>query len=328
MRIFVCKNKKVLSNVSPKQLKKYLKDKKAAIWVDFEKPKDDEYVFFQNTFNVHALTIEDCKKSIELPKIELFEDYLFIVLHSVAADLNNGAIRQREIDFCLGNNFLVTIHNYKSPSVEHLADKLQKSKKITNRTPDFFMYEIIDFFLDLYFPMIEKWDGYIAELESAVVSHNPPKNILKEIMRMKREVLHMKKSIAPQRDVINKLTRRDVPYVRPLTCIYFRDVYDNIMRVHTELETQRDLLNSTFEAYTSVLSTQMTAASNRMNEVMKKLTIITTIFMPLTFITGVYGMNFRYMPELFWPVGYYIIIGIMITVAVLMFWYFRKKKWM
>ncbi len=311
IRSFVCKDHRILRDVPLKQIKKHLKNKKTTVWIDLEKPTDSEYKFLEQIFDFHALSIEDCKKSLELPKVDIFEDYIFVVLHSVSPKLEKGHPKRGEVDFFLGKNYLISVHTFKSPSVEHLVEKLENNKKGTTKTADFFMYEIIDYAIDLYFPLLDNWEDYIEDLESSIISHKPSKNSLKKIMRIKGEVLHLRKSIAPQRDVINKLTRRDFPFIHPLTSIYFRDVYDHIMRVYTELETQRDLINNAFEAYMSVLSNQMNVISNKMNQVMHKLTIIATVFMPLTFIAGIYGMNFRYMPELYWPYGYYIILGIM-----------------
>ena len=327
MKTFVCKSNKILKDVSLKKIGKYLKDKKATVWVDMEKPTDAEYSLLKETFNFHPLSIDDCKKSIDLPKIDVFEDYIFIVLHSVSVDFEKLFFKKRELDFFLGKNFLITLHSHDSPSIERLHEKLENIKG-TGKTADFLMYEIIDYFVDLYFPLIDHLEDYVEEMEAAIISQKPPKNVLKEIMRVKREVIHLKKSIAPQRDVINKLARRDFPYIHPLTGIYFRDVYDHIMRIHTELETERDLINTAFEAHMSVLSNQMMLISNRMNQVMQKLTIIATIFMPLTFITGIYGMNFQNMPELYWKYGYYIILGIMFFVGIIMYVFFRRKRWM
>lgn len=327
IRNFVCKDHKILKNVSQKDIKKYVKKKKVNIWIDLEKPTDAEFKFIQQTFNFHNLSIVDCKRSIDLPKLDTFEDHIFIVLHSAPTEFKGVSFKRKEIEFFLGKNYLVTVHNYKSPSADYLAEKLEKDKQGTSRTADFFMYEIMNHAVDLFFPLLDHWEDYIEDLEANIISHKASKTVLKEVMRLKGEVLHLRKSIGPQRDVVNRLSRRDFPYIHALTSIYFRDVYDHVMRVYTELETQRDLLNNAFEAHMSVLSNEMNVISAKMNQVMNKLTIIATIFMPLTFITGIYGMNFRYMPELFWPYGYYIILGIMFLVAVVMYMYFRRRKW-
>ena len=327
IRSFVREGHRIVKNVSSKQIKKYLKDKKATVWVDLEKPTNSEYLFLEENFKFHPLSIEDCKKSIELPKVDTFEDYLFIVLYSVPYKSDKLEFSKREIDFFLGKNFLVTIHNYKNPSIEYMIDKIENNKNSVTTTAAFLMYEIIDYAVDLYFPVLDKWEDHIEKLEEEIIQHKHQNDTLKQIMSIKKELLKFRKSIAPQIDVINKFTKKDFPFINSKASLYFKDVYDHLMRIYSELETQRDLLKNVFDAHTTIISKQMTETSNRMNQVMQKLTIIATIFMPLTFITGIYGMNFKYMPELYWKAGYYIILTIMILVGFMMYLFFKKRKW-
>jgi len=328
MRIFIIKGHRLLRNASQGQVKKYLKNKKAVIWVDIQRPGEADYKFLENTFNFHHLSIEDCRKSVELPKVDIFENYLFLVLYSVPPKSKKPEFSKREIDFFLGKNFLVTVHNFRAPCIEHQVDKLENTKSRIAITADFLMYEIIDYFVDMHFPLLDKWEDYIEELEEDVIKHKHHRNVLKQIMSIKKELLNYRKSIAPQIEVINKFTKKDFPFIRQKTSIYFKDVYDHLMRIYSELETQRDLLKNVFDAHTTIISKQMTETSNKMNEVMQKLTIIATIFMPLTFITGVYGMNFKYMPELYWRYGYFVILGLMLGVGIMMYLFFKRRKWM
>jgi magnesium transporter len=328
MRTYICKDHKVIRNLPLNEVKKYIKDKKATIWVDLEKASDEEYKIIAEAFQFHPLSMEDARKSIELPKIELFDKYVFMVLHSFTLEPESSRPKKKEIDFFLGKNFLVTVHEHESKSVFHLAGKLEKEKNGMSYTADFFMHEIIDFFVDQYFPIIEHWEDYIEDLETSIIAHKPSRTALNEITKIKRDVIFFKRSIAPQREVINRLTRRDFPFIRPLTGVYFRDAYDHISRVYTELEIQRDLINNAFEAYMSVLTIQMTKISNKMNEVMQKLTVIATIFMPLTFFAGVYGMNFKYFPEINWKYGYLFFWMVVILIGISMFMLFKKRKWM
>jgi len=327
IRTFLCKNQKLIKNLPLNEIKKYLKDKKATIWVDAQKATDEEYKKLETAFNFHPLAMEDARKSIELPKVEAFEGHIFIVLHSITQDPNEKYPNKKEIDFFLGHNFLVSLHIHEFPSVEHLAQKLEKNHKNVNKRADFLMYEIIDGFVDQYFPLVEYWDDKIEALEADIIAQRRLHTTLKDIMYIKRELLYLKKSITPQRDVINKLSRRDFPFVHHLTAVYFRDVYDHIMRAYAELEIQRDILSGNFEAYTSVLSNRLAIISNKMNEVMKRLTVIATIFMPLTFLAGVYGMNFHYFPEIAWKYGYYVFWGFCITIGIFMYWFFKRRRW-
>jgi len=327
IRTYLCIGHKLVKNVPLKKLKQYINKKNATLWVDLFKATPEEYKHIEETFRFHPLAMEDARKSIELPKVEVFDNYLFIVLHSIIQSEHDKYPQKREIDFFLGRNFLVSLHIHESPGVEHLAQKLEKNHNTTIQKADFMMYEIVDYFVDQYFPLLEHWDDKIELLEADIIAQRHLHNTLRDIMYIKRELLYLKKSIAPQRDVINKLARRDFPLINPLTSVYFRDVYDHIMRAYAELEIQRDILSGNFEAYTSVLSNRLSILSNKMNEVMKRLTVIATIFMPLTFLAGVYGMNFHYFPEITWRYGYYVFWGICIIVGLFMYWFFRRKRW-
>ncbi|MBN2052492.1 magnesium/cobalt transporter CorA [Candidatus Woesearchaeota archaeon] len=327
IRTYLCIKNKLVKNIPLKKLKQYIGKKNVTIWADLFQATPDEYKQIHGLFKFHPLTMEDVRKSIELPKVEVFDNYIFVVLHSIIQSQQDKYPKKREIDFFLGCNYLVSVHIHESLGVEHLAEKLEKNNSATSQKPDFMMYEIVDYFVDQYFPLLEIWDDKIEALEANIISQKNLHNTLKDIMYIKRELLYLKKSIAPQRDVINKLARRDFPLIHPRTSVYFRDVYDHIMRAYAELEIQRDILSGNFEAYTSVLSNRLALISNKMNEVMKRLTVIATIFMPLTFLAGVYGMNFHYFPEISWRYGYYIFWVLCVIIGLFMYWFFRRRKW-
>jgi magnesium transporter len=327
IRSFVCVKNKILKDLSLVEIKKYLKDKRATIWVDLQKATNSEFSHLQETFNFHPLVMEDAKKSIELPKIDFFETYIFVVMHSIPHDFSGKYPPKREIDFFLGNNFLVTVHHHESLSVNRLMEKLERNHTATAKKADFLMYEIIDHFVDSYFAILDHWDDQIEVLESKIIAQKNLDSLLKEVLYIKREILYLKKSIAPQRDVINKISRRDFPFIHPLTSIYFRDIYDHLMRVYAELELQRDLISGAFEAYTSVLSNRLNVTSNKMNAIMQRLTVIATIFMPLTFFAGVYGMNFKFFPEINWKYGYLFFWSICLTIGITMYMFFKKRRW-
>lgn len=327
IRTYLCKEHKMIKNLPLSKLKAYIKDKKAVMWVDLQKATDEEYKELEDAFRFHPLSMEDARKSIELPKVEIFDEYIFVVLYNFYLEKEKNYPIKKEVDFFLGKNFLVTVHEHESSSVEQLAIRLEKTKNGKNYSADFLMYKIIDHMVDQYFPIVDSWEDHIEELESNIISHKFSKNALQEITRTKKDVLFFKRNLSPQREVINKLSTRDFNFIRESTILYFRDVYDHIIRVYTELEIQRDLINNAFEAYMSVLTIQMTKSSNKMNEIMKKLTVISTIFLPLTFLAGVYGMNFHYFPEITWRYGYLLFWIAAVALGVFMFWFFKKKKW-
>lgn len=328
IRTYVIKKGIVLKNVPVLELKKYLRDKKNVVWVDMETPTEEEYkLVLEDTFSFHPLSIEDCKTPLDLPKVDVFEEYLFFVFHSLAKESEKGYFKKREIDFFLGINFMVSVHVHNSRSADNLAKKMETSK-IVKKTADFLMYEFIDYLVDLYFPLLDTWDDYIENIESKIIVSTPPKNIVNRMISIKREILSARKSIIPQRDVISKMVRVDISFVRPKTKVYFKDVYDHIMLVYTEIEIQRDILNSAFEAYVSLVSNQTNVISMKMNEIMQKLTVIATIFMPLTFVASLFGMNFKTIPFTEWHYGFELIIAGSIILGILLYFYFKKKKWM
>jgi magnesium transporter len=320
--------------VKPEEIAKYLKNKKNTLWVDLEQPTEREYdLILEKTFNFHPLSIADCKRPIDLPKIDVFDHHVFLVFHNASSTAEKGYFKKREVDFFLGENYLVSVHLHKSKTIDFMMEKVSgrnkngKKGKYTHKTSDFLLYEMMDNFIDRYFPLLDTWDEELEDLELAIVKNKAPQKLLNKMMSIKREVLNMRKSIIPQRDVLNKISRQDFPFIRPKTTIYFKDAYDHIMLVYTELEIQRDLLNSAFEAQMSAMSNQMNTTSNKINQVMQKLTVITTIFMPLTFITGLYGMNFEHMPGTSAWYGFFIVIGISIIITAVMLMFFRKNKW-
>ena len=326
IRTFIIQNKKLTQQIPLNKIKSFLKKRDVTVWVDLEKPTPKDYDILREIFMFHPLAIEDCIKPINLPKVDIYEKYVFVVLHGAVSDFEKVDFKRREIDFFLGKNYLVTVHSYKSTGVDYVIEKMHNNKVIINKA-DFLMYEIIDVTVDQHFPLLDDWEDHIEELEEDIIKNKHKSDAPKKVLDIKKEILHLRKSISPQIDVINKFTKNDFPLISETTKIYFKDVHDHLMRIYAELETQRDLLKNALDAHTTLINKQRTADSHKMNQVMQKLTIIATIFMPLTFITGIYGMNFKYLPELYWRYGYYIIMLGMALIGVFMFWFFKKKDW-
>jgi magnesium transporter len=327
-----------VEKIKPEEIKKYVKSKKNTLWVDLEQPTEEDYNFIlKETFNFHLLSIEDCKRPLELPKVDVFDEHLFIVFHNVSSESQKGYFKKSEVDFFLGENFVVSVHLHKSKTIEYLIDRLfdtrttskkKKKKKLVQRTSDFVLYEILDNFIDRYFPLIDTWEEEIEDLEISIMRNRAPRHLLNRLLSIKRELLNMRKSIVPQREVIKKLVSVDFPFIRRKSSFYFKDVYDHISRVYSELEIQRDMINSAFEAHSSMVSNQVNSISNQTNKVMQKLTIMTAIFMPLTFITGLYGMNFEFLPGAHHPVGFFIVLFLSALTSLIMIHYFKKYKWL
>ncbi len=322
-------SKKLIKDMPTGRFRGFLKDRRNILWLDIKEPGERDFDLMANVFDFHPLSIEDAKNPQELPKIDEFNKYILVVFHRIAYNLKTGKIEPKEIDIFLGRNFIVSVHSNSSHGIEGVMENMEKKPHIMALGPDIILHRIIDYFIDQYFPLIRYFDEKIDELEDQIIKGRMGKTqeILKKMMKLKRDVLEIKQSIGPQRVMINRLSKGGMPFITERGSIYFRDVYDHILRFYTELETYRDLIASTFEAYLSVVSNKMTEASNRMNEVMKTLTIIATVFMPLTFIVGLYGMNFRFMPELYWEHGYYAALVGMLVIAMAMVVFFRRRGW-
>lgn len=323
------KGEKLVKGMPTGRFKSFLRGRKNILWLDIKDPAEEEFGLLSEVFDFHPLSIEDARKPQALPKIEEFRKYVLVVFHGISYNPKMGRIESKEIDIFMGRNFIVSVHSNSSNDIEEVMRDMEKKFHIMARGPDIILHRIIDYLIDRCFPLLAYFDREIDELEGMIIAGRAGKTqeIIRKMMTLKRHILKVKQSIEPQRLVINRLTREETPFISERGSIYFRDVYDHIMRFYMELETYRDIIASTFEAYVSVVSNRMAEASNRMNEVMKTLTVIATIFMPLTFIVGLYGMNFRFMPELSWQYGYYAVLAAIAVIAILMYIFFRRKGW-
>ncbi len=270
-------------------------------------------------YNLHPLILEDILNTAERPKIEDYGDYLFLVL-KVFVRNGKSDEKMHQVSLVLGPNVVITFQERETGIFECLKDRIRKGKgRLRKSGADYLAYAIIDGIVDSYFGVLEKFSEEIETLEDELVL-DPKREILQRIHVLKREMIYLRKSAWPLREVINGMERLDTPLVKPTTDIYLRDVYDHVVQIIDTMEMSRDILSGMLETYLS-------SVSNRMNEVMKVLTIIATIFIPLTFIVGVYGMNFKFMPELEWRWGYFLVWGIIAAVGLTMVYFFKKKKW-
>jgi len=296
-----------------------LKDETESVWVDLEAPTEEETQILSSVFNFHPLAIEDCIGESHLPKLDDFGDYLFLVLHGARRGDVPGSFKTVELNFFLGKRYLVSYHQPLSRSVNRTKERCLKNSLAMSRGMDFLLYEILDGTVDNYFPILDDFDELINELEHEAV-RNPGKDILNRILSLKRDGMYLRRVTSPQREILNRLSRDPFAVISKRTAIYFRDVYDHLVRISDLADSYKDLTTGLLEAYLSVVS-------NRLNEIMKVLTVFTAIMMPLTVITGIYGMNFKYIPELDWAYGYHAVIGVMAAIVIVMLGIFRWKKW-
>ncbi len=252
--------------------------------------------------------------------MEAYDEYLFIVLKALFYDEKEKAIITDQISFILGKHYVISFQERESNLFDAVTERLKNGTwRIRKMGADYLLYSLIDIIIDNYFVILERLGERIDELEVQLVT-SPRTEILKSIQTLKREMIFLRRSVWPLREVINSMERGESPLIESATQVYLRDIYDHTVQTIDTIETYRDMLSGMLDIYLS-------SVSNRLNEVMKVLTIIATIFIPLTFIVGLYGMNFEYMPELKWRWGYPSILLFMLAIGMCMIFYFKRKKW-
>ena len=297
------------------------KDKPTVSWINIDGLHQIEIIEKMGRhFNLHSLVLEDIVNTGQRPKMEDFEDYIFIVLKMLYYD-QKGGIKTEQVSLILGPNFVISFQEQEGDVFNPIRERIRKAKgRIRKMGADYLAYSLMDIIVDNYFIILERLGEEIESMEEELLA-NPTTETLQKIHRLKREMILLRKSIWPLRELVSGLERTESPLIQESTDVYLRDVYDHTIQVIDTVETFRDMISGMLDIYLSSIS-------NKMNEVMKVLTIIATIFIPLTFLAGVYGMNFRYMPELEWHGGYFVVLLVMAAVGMSMVIYFRKKRWL
>jgi magnesium transporter len=305
-----------------------LADTNLFLWVDLENPSQAEWKeVLEKIFHFHPLSIEDCVQPSPSPKVEeyspkeddRFTPYLFMVIHAVDYNRKDGCFGTSELDFFLGKNFLVTYHDKPLRSVTTVEERAINGTLGVARAPDRVAHSILDTLVDNYKPALDELGLEIAELEEQALE-KPSKETLGKILRIKKEVLHLRQIIGPQCEVLSRFARGEFKQVRPKLVPYFRDVYDSLLHIG-------ELAHGYTDSLTGILQVYLNMSSNQTGEVVKLLTLITVITTPLMMIGTWYGMNFKDMPELDYAHAYPIAAGVMVLSTLLTYLYFKKKKW-
>lgn len=269
-------------------------------------------------FDLHRLAMEDVTHVPQRPKVEPYDETLFMVTHMHY--IEDGRLRSEQMSLFLRPGVVVTFQEHRGDCLNPVRERIERSLgRIRSAGADYLAYALLDAVIDYGFPLLERINERLEGLEDEVLRNDDPQ-LLSRIHAIKRELLSMRRSAWPQRDAMGWLAREEIPVVAPETRLYLRDCYDHLSRIIDSIETCRELASDLLNIYLSSLS-------NRMNAVMKVLTIIATIFIPLTFIAGIYGMNFKYMPELEHPLAYPLVLGVMFLIALVMLLWFRRKRW-
>ncbi|MDP8234854.1 MAG: magnesium/cobalt transporter CorA [Candidatus Erginobacter occultus] len=272
-------------------------------------------------FRLHPLTTEDIVNANQRPKAEDFDGYLFAALRMLTYDSARHSVESENVSLVIGEDYLISFQEREGDVLDPLRERIRAGKGMVRSAKSAYLaYRIMDSVVDEYFVVIEKLGDHIEELDDLILA-DPDADQMRELHRLKREILFLRKAVWPLREEIAAIEKSESKLIGSQARLYLRDLYDHTIQIIDMIETYRDIIGGMHDTFLSSLS-------NRMNEVMKVLTIIATIFIPLTFIAGIYGMNFEFMPELKWPAGYFLVLGVMVVIAGGMLAFFRKKRWL
>jgi magnesium transporter len=291
-----------------------------SVWVDLDQPTPEEARILTDVFHFHELAVEDALSELHHPKIESYGDYLYLILHGIDFSASEHCFTTKDIDFFLGAQFLVTVHPGVSRSIGKIGAVCSRDARVLGEGPGMLLYRIVDTMVDNYRPEVEKLSQRLDELENEVFE-KPNTQLARLILNFKKDISSLRQVVLPQRDAVGRLARREFPLISEQLAYGFRDVHDHLVRLSDEAMFFQDRI-------TSILDAHLSAVSNQLNQVMKVLTIIATLFMPLTVLTGVYGMNVP-LPHL--PGGeraqFWWILGMMFAMSGTMLVYFRRRDW-
>jgi len=287
------------------------------VWTDLSSPTKDEAALLSSVFHFHPLSIEDCDSRRQHPKVDDYGDYVFLLMHGVHPESSAREFRTRRLSLFIGRNFLVTFHRDKSRSVEHAMEALRRNPRAMADGSDSLLHQIIDYQVDQYLVVLENFEKKLDEIEDHIFAMSS-REVLTDVLAFKRSLMRLRRIAGYQRDVLIRLARREFPMIGERSVYGLRDVQDHLVRITDLADTYRELVSSALEAHLSMVA-------QRTNDIMRVLTVVSTLFIPLTFLVGVYGMNFDHMPELRWRYGYLLIWGVMVAIGGGMYVYFRRR---
>jgi len=291
------------------------------IWIDISSPsKEDVEPLLEEWFRFHELAAEDALSPNTLPKYDSFPRYDFFIFRSIAMNVIEHGVESEKLACFLGKNFLFTIHRSALEAVDATWTRLPQDVRMMQRGVDFILYQVLDYLVDQHFPLIEQIEERLDQIHELIFA-DPSQRLLDELLDFKRDLNVLRRQSVPQRELLNQISRGESTFIRQQHLIYFRDLYDHMYRIGEFVADERDMATSTMEAYLSVVA-------NRTNEIMKVLTIFSSILLPVNFVAGIYGMNFEFMPELHWRWGFLWAVGLMTIIALIMLTWFWKEGWL
>lgn len=298
------------------------KDTDSVTWINVDGLQHiDKIEDIGKQYDLHPLVLEDIVNTTQRPKIDEYEDYLFVVLKMLYYDVNEEIVIE-QVSFVLGKNYVLTFQEAEGDVFGTIRERLRFANgRIRGLKSDYLLYALIDAVVDNYFSIIETLGNKIEDLETELFTGHAREDVNIEVQQLKREILKVRRAIFPLREIINRIEKGEHPLIYKRTITYYRDIYDHLIQVSENIDIYREMIWSLMDMY-------MTTISNKMNEVMKVLTIMSSIFIPLSFLAGLYGMNFEYIPELKYRYGYFVLLGVMFTIFIGLLIYFKRKNWL
>jgi len=319
IRAVVCTHDHLETIGDPARISDWLTHPEATVWLDIADPHAEDLHWLREEFVFHALTLEDVTRRHQRPKIDVYPDYYFLVVYALhPMDGDEAVLALDELAIFLGSNYIVTVHARPIHEVNEVWERWRQQTDIVGTDVGSLLYVLLDRIIDDYFPVVDQLAERVEDIEEKIFEAFD-RTALADIFTLKKDLLALRRVVAPERDVLNVLLRRDPPILPPHAVIFFQDVYDHTLRVLDSIDTYRDLISSALDAYLSV-------QSNNLNEVMRRLTVISTIFLPLTFLTGFFGMNFEALPFKS-ALAMWASLAVMLLTPPAMLWYFRWKGW-
>ena len=303
----------------PERVSEYIQEPGARVWLDAADPTDDELHLIGTEFSLHPLSIEDTHTRNQRPKVEVFPNYFFVVMHGLSLNASDDLV-DSEIHAFAGHRFLVTLRYDPPFDIDGVLKRWDRNPELTSEGGGFLLYALLDEVVDGYFDVIERFQDIGEEIEDRVFGDEPDPNVQQDIFNLKRQVVKFRRLVIPLREVLD-LVQEQPGFVTPALGPYYRDVADHVIRTLEFVDAARDLLTTALEA-------QLSQVSNRLNVVMKKLTSWAAIVLVPTLIAGIYGMNFDHMPELHWRFGYAYAVGLMVVSMLLLYRMFKKRDWL
>ncbi|MEJ2738950.1 MAG: magnesium/cobalt transporter CorA [Dehalococcoidia bacterium] len=308
------------SDLKKEQLVSIFMKKQGLLWIDINNPSEEDRILLEQDMGFHHLAVEDCiSPDTHPPKIDDYEDYIFLILHGINYQTDSEIVETAELALFIGGHYVISIHQYPFYSIQTVQAHVDESGRWMMKGADFLAHSLMDSLIDNMLPTIYRMSAVADELEEAAI-RNPVQTTMENILKLKRSTLHIHRVIVPQREIVNRLSRGEFTLIKEEAEPFYRDIYDHLVQIEDLNRIIRDLSDNALSIYLS-------AVANRQNDTMKVLAMVTTIFLPLTLLTGIDGMNFKYMPELQWHWAYFCVLGVILFVMIVVAYRFWASKW-